>query len=132
MRARRALIAVGALAVLGSLWLVWYGLAPDVVAQSGESIELSLEDDEAYTAWRLFTLVDLALAALSVALIVVTTRPAAVWAWRLLATATLALVAFRMVEPPEGLEPSWGALLALAGGLLAAILAWLPRSDATR
>ena len=119
-----------------SLWLVWYGFAPQLMNQGGdgESTVLALgseEEDDPYTAWHVFTFVDVALAALSVALIAATTRTAAVWAWRLLAIAMLALVVFRMVAPPwDALEASWGAIVALTGGLLASVLAWLPRPDA--
>ena len=115
----RILIAVGAVALLISLFLDWY--------------EAGGFDDFAASAWSAFEIVDLLLAALAIAAILAALAPAfpatpvaAVPGWALTAAGPVALVlvAIALIDPPplaQGAEIDTGAWIALAAAALMAL-----------
>jgi hypothetical protein len=123
----RALALAGGIMLLGSLFLPWYAHFTESVfiitrgSNGSETVRLG----GGVAAWRVFTVTDIVLAALAVTVPLLALR----WAdaVRYAGVLALALVVFRMIEPPG--EPiafalTIGAALALAG-TAAWCLPWL-------
>lgn len=122
------MIAAGALVLLGSLWLDWYRVEiPEPPRGSFPMTTLVVYDagegSASGSAWSLFSAVDVLLALLAAALLVVAVRPINPWRPRVLAAIAAVVVLFRFIVPPyDLLEPGFGSFLALAAVL--AIVAW--------
>lgn len=120
--------------LLGSLWLSWYRVTlpePPEPPPFGVVLLVAVDEgdtDTTLSAWNLFSVLDVLLAVLAAALVVLAARPVTPWLPRVLAVVAGALVLFRVVVPPyELLEPAVGGLLALTAAL--AVAAW---PEATR
>ena len=90
-------------------------------------------EDSVWSAWRVFTVIDLVLAAVAILVVVAAFVPRLRLAAALGATVAVGLVIFRIVDHAgpdafEGLSfypsPAAGAWLALAGALVAAVAGW--------
>lgn len=132
---RRALLALGAAVLLGSLWLSWYqpdipGTSAGAEVEEGFHVFVDGEIESRLSAWVVLSVVDLLLAVLATALIAVAVRPVTRWLPRALATVALALVVARVAAPPENdlLNPAFGAFVALAAALVVTAIAWWPQT----
>jgi hypothetical protein len=144
----RWIAALGGALLAVALFLPWYAYdtertqreAIDVLRRGADvptnepiiTVELTAEGSVA-SAWHVFTVVDLALAAIALLVIAAAFLPRLRLAAALAATAGVGLVAFRIVEHagPDGFQglsfypsPTTGAWLALAGALVAAAAGW--------
>ena len=96
-------------------------------------VSFATTDGPVASAWRVFSVVDLALAAVALLAVVAVFVPRLRLAAALAATAGVGLVVFRIVDHagPDGFRglsfhpsPTTGAWLALAGALVAAAAGW--------
>jgi hypothetical protein len=119
----RALAVLGGLALLGSLWIPWYAHLTEslfIISRGADDTEtVSLLGEVrggGVAAWRVFTVTDVVLAAFAVLVPLIAVR----WAdaVRYAGVLALALVVFRLIEPPGppiAFTLEAGAGLALAG-----------------
>ena len=113
--APRALPRLGALVLLGSLFAPWYASVFRFVTRGASGAEqITALRSHVITPWEALAFVDYAVAAIALAILA---RPGLA---RFLAPLAIALIVWRMVETPGGLELAYGAWIALAGSILAA------------
>jgi hypothetical protein len=128
----RAVTAFGGAALLGSLWLTWFRYEQETrVPIDGDRISVFVGADSA-SAWELLSAPEnVALAAIALVALAALVRPVAALAVRVLGAVAVALIVFRLINPPEsGFNATTGAFAALAGALVALAGAWFVRRDA--
>jgi hypothetical protein len=136
MRRAEPVAGLGGILLLVSLFLPWYSGVP-VIAQS-EATLIGVEQHR--TAWQAFAVIDVLLALLALLAIAVpvvsvaSSGPAKPVAVTVIASAlgwiAVVLVAFRLLELPDGFyDLSYGAWVALAGALIAWVGSWLSLRD---
>lgn len=119
----RAFTALGALALLASLFLPWYDATVVMIITRGANNTETVSDlGGTVTAWEAFAVFDVVLATLALAIVLfaVRRRPGPATAFAALATA---LVALKLVWRPEALGTSYGVWIALAACLATLVAA---------
>lgn len=126
----RVLVALAGAVLLGSLWLDWYGFEPaspfgsDPVGIVQGMITIGV-GPWSPTAWGMFAVLDVVLAAIALVAVAAVVRPPAARAVRVLGLVAAALVVFRLAVPPEdGLSIAAGGLVALVASVVATVAAW--------
>jgi hypothetical protein len=136
MRRFEPVAGLGGLLLLVSLFLPWYSGTP-VIAQSDVTL---IGVEQTRTAWQAFAVIDVLLALFALLAIAVpvvsvaSSGPAKPIAAEVIASAfgwiAVLLVAFRLLELPDGFrELRYGAWLALAGAVIAWIGSWMSMRD---
>jgi hypothetical protein len=126
MRRFEAVSAAGGVLLAASLYAPWYRSGVFIITRGAGGTETtsSLFPDR-FTAWEVFTTVDVLLAVLAVLAVVLPAH------WRAVAaSAAVLLVAFSLVDPPwADASLRYGGWLGLAGALIAAAAGWLSLYD---